>query len=670
MNFIIENYRQDGDELDKKQLKQAVMEVSSNISKKWKKAHGKMDVFNKLSWLDKSDFELKTSRIVLVKPNVSHLPGRPEKSFSESSDRTKKRKIRELLKEDTEQLAYAAQVSLYSSGNRKASRQIKNLTSSSSTPSSSKPSGCTNARSLTPDEALALWLDCKLTKASYCLLREQANHVGHNLYPPYYKIQQSKKSCCIPEQTEISETRAEVSLQALLDATARRLCEVQYAVLQPLVEAGNNEFILYSKWGCDGSGGHSKYKQKFTSDASSNDEYLFMFTVVPINLRLSNNIHTYAWKNNVPGSTRFCRPLKFMYLKETTSLIVSETDSVKENIKKLLPTTFIVNGTEISIMHDLVLTMVDGKVCNALTNTKSSQTCFICSATPKILKNPNAMLPPDRVENYSYGLSTLHAWIRTFEFLLHLSYRLDIKKKIVRDAEDKQMLALKKAEIQNQFKNQLGLIVDQPKQGFGNTNDGNTARRFFKHYSVSATITGLDETIIRRFGIILQVLSSGYEIDIPKFEKYVSDTKIQYVDRYSWYEMTPTVHKILEHSSLIIQHHLVPIGQLSEEAQEARNKDCRRFREHHTRKTSRVDTNTDLLTMLLVSSDPIIASYRKPIKKRSDSMTPELLSLLSVTATAANCNDQLSTLAISASDTDSDSDFGSDSGSDSGESET
>lgn len=50
-----------------------------------------------------------------------------------------------------------------------------------------------------------------------------------------------------------------------------------------------------------------------------------------------------------------------MFLKETTSLIVSETDSVKENIKNLLPTAFIVNGIEISITHDLVLTIDGGR---------------------------------------------------------------------------------------------------------------------------------------------------------------------------------------------------------------------------------------------------------------------------------------------------------------------
>lgn len=48
--------------------------------------------------------------------------------------------------------------------------------------------------------------------------------------------------------------------------------------------------------------------------------------------------------------------------------------------------------------------------------------------------------------------------------------------------------------------------------------------------------------------------------------------------------------KILDHGREIIKQSIVPIGQLSEEAQEARNKDYRRFRKNHTRKCSRPAT--------------------------------------------------------------------------------
>jgi hypothetical protein len=74
--------------------------------------------------------------------------------------------------------------------------------------------------------------------------------------------------------------------------------------------------------------------------------------------------------------------------------------------------------------------------------------------------------------------------------------------------------------------------------------------------------------------------------------------------------MSPTVHKILIYGATIIQHALVAIGQLSEEAQEALTKDFKHIREHNTRQCSRIATNEDLLNNLLISSDPVITSLR------------------------------------------------------------
>jgi len=59
--------------------------------------------------------------------------------------------------------------------------------------------------------------------------------------------------------------------------------------------------------------------------------------------------------------------------------------------------------------------------------------------------------------------------------------------------------------------------------------------------------------------------------------------------------MPSSVHKILVHGGKVIKSALLPIGQLTEEAQEARNKDFKRFREYNTRKCNRYATNADLI---------------------------------------------------------------------------
>ena len=56
------------------------------------------------------------------------------------------------------------------------------------------------------------------------------------------------------------------------------------------------------------------------------------------------------------------------------------------------------------------------------------------------------------------------------------------------------------------------MLIDQPKPGFSNTNDGNTARRFFKNKK-TADITGLDADLNHRLNIILITISSFYEIN-------------------------------------------------------------------------------------------------------------------------------------------------------------
>lgn len=77
-----------------------------------------------------------------------------------------------------------------------------------------------------------------------------------------------------------------------------------------------------------------------------------------------------------------------------------------------------------------------------------------------------------------------------------------------------------------------------------------------------------------------------------------------------------------------MQHFLLPIGQYSEEAAEARNKDFKRFRKFHTQKYSRLASNEDLIHKLLVSSDLYIASLRQQWTKPEDKIDDEIIKLI------------------------------------------
>lgn len=171
------------------------------------------------------------------------------------------------------------------------------------------------------------------------------------------------------------------------------------------------------------------------------------------------------------------------------------------------------------------------------------------------------------------------------------------------------------------------MYLDFVKPGGGNSNDGNTARKFFRDPEYAAKITGVDETLIRRFHVILIAVTSRKPVDTVKFDEYAIETLRHYNTEYDWYHLPTTVHKVLLHGSQIMEFFDLPVGYYSEEAQEARNKDFKRIRECNTRKTSRNDTNEDIIHGLLVSSDPVIDQFRKISDRKSMNFDAEVSEL-------------------------------------------
>lgn len=96
--------------------------------------------------------------------------------------------------------------------------------------------------------------------------------------------------------------------------------------------------------------------------------------------------------------------------------------------------------------------------------------------------------------------------------------------------------------------------------GKGNTNDGNTARRFFSNPEISSEITGINLNLIKRFKNILTAISCGHEINAEAFNSYALDTANLFVDLYPWYYMPASVHKILIHGADVIRFAILPIG--------------------------------------------------------------------------------------------------------------
>ena len=67
-------------------------------------------------------------------------------------------------------------------------------------------------------------------------------------------------------------------------------------------------------------------------------------------------------------------------------------------------------------------------------------------------------------------------------------------------------------------------------------------------------------------------------------EEYAVETARKLVEDYPWYYLPPLVHKIRILGAEVTKHALVPVGELSKEAAEAKNKVIKQFRLQHTKK--------------------------------------------------------------------------------------
>ncbi|KAL6734359.1 hypothetical protein Aduo_004908 [Ancylostoma duodenale] len=208
------------------------------------------------------------------------------------------------------------------------------------------------SKTMTADAAPALMLDLGNSANGYKDLRDNAREYGCNIYPPYYLVQESKQRCYPSEGSlTVPDFHAEVRLQALLDHTCMRLCYMQEDVFKRF---SSNEIKckLLSKWDCDSSCEQSCYKQKISEGKS--DGYLFCVSLEPLLLVVETAGKSVIWKNSRPSSTRYCRPIKLTFTKETSAVIKEEVERFQSEVKNLTETIVeLNNGQEAVIKHEL-----------------------------------------------------------------------------------------------------------------------------------------------------------------------------------------------------------------------------------------------------------------------------------------------------------------------------
>lgn len=414
-----------------------------------------------LRWKKKSKFRIQHFQVQygewlqqsfrLDKPNLTK---KQKKAFTDCSLRTKKRRIEEMRESNTKEEIEGAYMQNLRNDSEIDAEIMKGLqdvdVASKELILEIIQGNFTEVIPYTPEEALALIIDLKLSKYQYDLLRSQAKKRHADMYPPYCKVFEVKKNCYpSSDSVAVSEMGTKIELQSLLNHTIERVlktCDSNSLVDENLVAT--------YKWGFDGASGQSLYKQIFQKDSeNSTDESIMMVSLIPLQVASSSKV---LWTNPHPSSTRLCRPIEFEFIKEN-KYTTNETYQRIQNQIDVLEKTEIINDNKItSISHKLHGSMFDGKAITHLTHG-STESCNICDAKPLEMNNLELIKTKDcKQENYCYGISSLHCWIRFFECIIHIGYKEPIERRSAYSEEHKEMVRKKKLHIQKEFKEKKG----------------------------------------------------------------------------------------------------------------------------------------------------------------------------------------------------------------------
>jgi hypothetical protein len=445
----------------------------------------------------------------------------------------------------------------------------------------------------------------------------------HN-WPSYYMVKNARQRVLYPSNISYGENRVEVPLSELISHSCARILEFFFEENSPVVlnltESDQMSLELWGKVGGDGQGDHSQYSQK--NDANVSGTSIYCSSYVPLQLKANGKL---IWVNSEPNSPLICQPLVFTFAKETDELIQVEESNLRKQIENL-PDLFFTVGTENFCLKagsvHISSTMWDGKSCTSIAKTflsagkkLASNTCHLCLANPGDMNSPEVWKRPIQIpEMIHYSCTPLHMWIRSMEFLFHLAMKLpegNSSKPLT--SQDCQ---LTKLELKAKFWRQLNIRLFVVKPGQGSSNNGNTARIFFKKDpNLTAAILKIDPKVISLFASLLDMFNDPNQKPCSNmFDRLAKELfGILTSPPLNVFPMSQSVHRFLCHGKHFIENFELPIGALSESALEARNKYNRKAREFHARKTSMKDNVQDVFHHLLCTSDPYL--YLKRNKK-------------------------------------------------------
>jgi len=523
---------------------------------------------------------------------------KPRKPFQELSARGKENRVEKLFKRkpEVEELDYVA---------AKSKKQKLDFS--------------TVDKRKRQNEILPLFYDVNQGRKKYIKAARRHN------WPKWHEMKKAREGVLYPRNISYGDSKVEVSLADLMSHSTARILEYLFekepSVMAGLTEAEKMSLELWAKVGGDGQGDHMKYSQKNTDNVDGSQ--IFCISYVPLKLKIGDKL---LWLNSEPNSPLICMPLVFMFGKETDELSQSEEKNLRNQIENLQDLSVSVVGQDKFCLKassvKVYSTMWDGKSCTAIAKTLlpnrklASNTCHVCLATPKDMNKADVWTRTlELPAMMDYSCTAMHMWIRAMEFLFSMSIKTQLYYEGVRQGGQGKVPALTSPDgllIKERMKARfwqpplnIRLYVVHAGNG-GSSNNGNTARKFFKKIpEMTAKILDIDVKIVNLFASLLDMFNNpDTKPSSVEYEKMAKELfGLLTSPPLDKFPLSQSVHRFLCHGHQFINHFEMPIGALSESALEARNKYNRRAREFHARKTSMKDNVHDIFNYLLCTSD-------------------------------------------------------------------
>ena len=252
-----------------------------------------------------------------------------------------------------------------------------------------------------------------LTVESYRKLRNRSSEHFAPIWPSYDKVDQAKKDLRPRDIIVIPRPNLEVKvpLQSVCDF------QLEGILLDPSVKArflsfarGGFQMRFVIKIGSDGLGAVKVYLGGDDQGTS-----VFASTFSPISLIAAKG-HDFAKiydNNRVNASSSHCY-LRLKHEKEVKNISQMERDRILDQVDALVPVS--IEGFPITI--DVLCTCCDGKLKSHWCN-EATTCCYICGAGPEELKLEwHPMFARNPLDRLRFGISLLHAFMRSFGWLL------------------------------------------------------------------------------------------------------------------------------------------------------------------------------------------------------------------------------------------------------------